>query len=75
MKNIFTNHPNKVGESYFEHFFKACSFGFQLLSIALRAFVHAIFPFFFEHSTSEKIRELNDILQKRKKESTDLQEN
>ena len=66
MKNIFTKHPNKVGESYLEHFFKACSFGFQLLSIALRAFVHAIFPFFFEYSTSKKLDELHKTLQDRK---------
>ena len=75
MRNIFTKHPHAIGESYFKHFFKACSFGFKLLFISFRVFIHAIFPFFFEHSTSEKIKKLNDILQKRKKEATDLQEN
>ena len=66
MKNIFKDHPSKVGETYFEHFFKACSFGIKLLLIAVRVFIHAIFPWCFEHSVSDKIKELNDILQARK---------
>ena len=66
MKNIFKEHPNSIGESYFKHFLKSCSFGVKLILIAVRAFIHAIFPWCFEHSTSEKIRELNDLLQVRK---------
>ena len=65
MKNIFTNHPNKIGESYFKHFIKGISFSLKLITISLKVFVHAIFPFIFENSASDKIRELNDILQKR----------
>ena len=74
MKNIFKHHLNAVGETYFQHFFKACSFGIKLILIAARVFVHAIFPWCFEHSVSEKIRSLNDILQNRKK-SINLDEN
>ena len=70
MKNIFTKHPHKVGESYFEHFFKPFSFGFQLLFIAFRAFVHAIFPFFFEYSTSAKLDKLHKTLQDRKNQDS-----
>ena len=66
MKNIFNNHPNKIGETYFEHFLKACSFGIKLILIALRVFVHAIFPWCFEHSASDRISKLHDILQSRK---------
>jgi hypothetical protein len=66
MKNIFNHHPNSVGETYFQHFFKSCSFGIQLILIAFRAFVHAIFPWFFEHSTSDRVTELHNVLQKRK---------
>ena len=67
MKNIFKDHPSKVGETYFEHFLKACSFGIKLLLIAVRVFVHAIFPWCFEHSASERVSKLHDILQNRKK--------
>ena len=66
MKNIFKDHPNKVGETYFEHFFKAFSFGIKLLLISLRVFVHAIFPWCFEYSTSDRLKKLNDTLQDRK---------
>lgn len=67
MKNIFKDHPNAVGETYFQHFLKSSIFGVKLILIALRAFIHAIFPWCFEHSTSDKIRKLNDVLQSRKK--------
>tara|TARA_B100000214_G_scaffold364986_2_gene332194 strand:+ start:121 stop:336 length:216 start_codon:yes stop_codon:yes gene_type:complete len=66
MKNIFTKHPNSIGESYFKHFLKAMSFGISLLLISFCVFIHAIFPFLFEHSTSEKIKKLSDKLEKRK---------
>jgi len=67
MKNIFKDHPSKVGETYFEHFLKACSFGIKLLLIAVRVFIHAIFPWCFEHSASDRVSKLHDILQNRKK--------
>jgi hypothetical protein len=67
MKNIFTDHPNAVGETYFQHFIKSFSFGIKLVSIAAIAFIHAIFPWYFEHSASNRISKLNDVLQARKK--------
>ena len=66
MKNIFKHHPNAVGETYFQHFFKACTFGIKLILIAARAFIHAIFPWCFEHSASDSISKLNNDLQNRK---------
>ena len=69
MRNIFTDHLKSVGENYFEHFLKSFSFGMKLLYIALGAFIHAIFPWFFENSTSDRISELHELLQKRKSSS------
>ncbi len=66
MKNIFKDHPNSVGETYFQHLLKAMSFVIKLKLIAARAFIHAIFPWCFEHSVSDQVKELNDILQARK---------
>ena len=66
MKNIFKHHPNAVGETYFQHFLKSCSFGIKLMLLATRAFIHAIFPWCFEHTTSDEISKLNDVLQSRK---------
>ena len=66
MRNIFKDHPSSVGETYFQHFLKSCGFGIKLILIAAQAFIHAIFPWCFEHTTSDKISELNDVLQHRK---------
>ena len=67
MKNIFKDHPNSVGETYIQHFFKAFSFGVKLFLLSLKVFVHAIFPWCFEHTASDQVSRLNDILQSRKK--------
>ncbi len=75
MKNIFTKHPNKIGESYFTHFLKAIKIGFRLLFIVFRIFIHAIFPFIFEYSTSKKINDLNNELQKRIKKPINPKDN
>ena len=69
MRNIFKDHLNSVGETYFEHFLKSSFFGIKLIFIAGRAFIHAIFPWCFEHNVSDQIRKLNDVLQKRKNSS------
>ncbi len=66
MKNIFKEHPNSVGETYLQHLLKAFSFGIKLMLMSLQAFIHGIFPWCFEHSVSDKIRNLNDVLQQRK---------
>ena len=66
MKNIFTKHPNDIGESYLQHLIKGIIFSLKLVSIAIKIFIHAIFPFLFENSASNKIAELNRVLQDRK---------
>ena len=66
MKNIFTKHPHAIGETYFQHLLKGVGFSIKLVFIALKVFIHAIFPCFFEHSASDKVAELHDVLQKRK---------
>ena len=66
MKNIFSNHPNSVGETYLQHLFKAFNFGYKLTVMSIQAFIHGILPWCFEHTVSDKIKKLNDVLQKRK---------
>ena len=74
MRNIFREHPNDVGETYFQHFLTSCIFGFKLMLIAGQAFIHAILPWYFKYNTSENISKLNTVLQSRKK-STNLNKN
>ena len=66
MRNIFTKHPNSVGETYLQHLVKGLSFSIKLIFISLKAFIHAIVPCLFEHSTSDRVAELHNFLQKRK---------
>ena len=67
MKNPFTKHPHSVGETYFEHMRCAMKFHCTLLRLSLAALIHAIFPFWFETTASDGIKELNSCVQKRRK--------
>ncbi len=49
---------NQVGESYFEHSNFAGRFAVKLLAAGLAALVHAILPFAFEKTASNRIREI-----------------
>jgi hypothetical protein len=52
MKNIFTEHPNSVGESYWQHLMFAGIFGFKMIIGGLFCLIHAIFPFLFQNTGS-----------------------
>lgn len=71
MTNPFTKHPRDIGETYFEHFRAASSFGFRMITGGLACMVHGIFPFMFEKTGSKKIRHLHDkmVLNRRKADS------
>jgi hypothetical protein len=63
--NPFTRHPVEIGESYGEHFGTAARFGLKMIGGGLACLVHAVFPFWFERTGSETVRELNSTLCKR----------
>ena len=67
--NIFTKHPSQVSETYLQHMKKALAFSFKLLGMSCHALLHAFFPFLFVSTVSDKIMDMNDILQRRKKNS------
>ncbi len=66
MKNLFTEHPHSVGETYFEHMRCAIKFHYTLLKLSMCALIHAIFPFLCETTASDGIKKLNNCMQKRK---------
>ncbi len=68
-KNIFTKHPKEVGESYIQHFFKALSFSGLLFSLGFKALIHALLPFCYETTVSDKIKKLSEGMQKRREEA------
>ena len=66
MRNIFTEHPNEVGENYFQHMGHAIGFCLLLLSLSVKALIHAIFPFWYKTAVSDRILKLSEGMQKRK---------
>ena len=66
MKNIFTKHPNEVGETYFEHMYNAMRYSLTFLFLFVIAFVHAILPFLFEKTASDIVCEMSSDMECRK---------
>ncbi|MDG1652639.1 MAG: DUF6356 family protein [Flavobacteriaceae bacterium] len=58
MKNIFTDHPNSVGETYFQHFAFAFGIGFKLIVWGFVAMIHALLPFTFKTYVSKHIHKM-----------------
>lgn len=58
MPNLFTRHPEAVGESYGAHFFVALRYSGRLFAAASAAFVHAFLPFLFEKTASNAIKSM-----------------
>lgn len=52
MRNMFTEHPRNIGESYWAHFKSACQFAFYMVVGGVCCFIHAVFPFLFETTGS-----------------------
>lgn len=58
-KSLFTAHPDALDESYLEHFGHALSYAWRLATAAFCALTHAVFPFLFEKTASNLIREMH----------------
>lgn len=60
MLKAFTQHPEAVGESYFEHLGSALGFAATMAVGAMACLLHGLFPFAFQSSGSRRIRELHE---------------
>ena len=60
MKDLFTEHPASVGETYGEHFLCAIGFAGRMFVGSLACFLHAVLPFLFVKTGSGIITELHD---------------
>ena len=68
--NIFIKskkHCDNANESYFKHMFVAIGISFSLLKASLMAATHALIPALFEKGASNKITELYEYLQFKKR--------
>ena len=59
MLRAFTDHPQTVGETYFEHLCSAWGFAATMLMGAVACALHGVFPFAFQKSGSRRIVELH----------------
>ena len=66
MNNPFTQHPSSIDETYVEHMGNALKFSFTFLQLAVIAYIHAFLPFMFTNTGSDKVRELNELMLKRR---------
>ena len=66
LHDLFIAHPKNMGQSYFQHMLMAMSFVVQLLFTALVLFVHALLPFLFKSTASNKILKLANVMKSRK---------
>jgi hypothetical protein len=64
-QRIFTQHPQSVNETYFEHMRFAGWFAAQLLAAGLAALIHAIIPGLFEKTAGRMIQNMNARLTNR----------
>jgi len=65
LHRLFLSHPQKIDESYGEHFLFAFGFAMRLLGAGLAALVHALIPCLFETTASRMICEMHDRIARR----------
>lgn len=66
LKQIFHDHPAKVGEGYFEHLAFAFGFSARLFRAAFAALVHGVVPCLHETTASSEILDLSEDIRSRR---------
>lgn len=66
IKRAFKEHPESVGETYVGHAKQANKIGWLMIGTGICCLVHAVFPFLFTRTASQRIRYLNMVARKRK---------
>ena len=60
LRRLFTEHPESVGETYWQHMGMALSFAGRMFAASVCCAVHGLFPFLFEKTGSRCIENLHD---------------
>ncbi len=58
IKSLFIAHPDALGETYFQHLGHAMSYAGRMFAAGFCALTHAIFPFLFEKTASNLIKQM-----------------
>jgi len=56
---LFAEHPQSVGETYFQHLLAAGTFGLRMMLGGLACLVHGVLPFLFVRTGSNCISDLH----------------
>jgi hypothetical protein len=67
LRQLFSEHPASVGESYLTHLFAASAFALRLIGGGLACLVHAVLPFLFVHTGSDCISRLHQEMLARRR--------
>jgi hypothetical protein len=62
MKQLFTEHPQSVGETYVQHMGSAFSFGGKMFLASFSCFAHGVFPFLCTRRGSQTITDLHTAM-------------
>lgn len=62
---FLTDHLDEVGESYFRHMGRAAWFAVVMLVGGVACLVHAVLPFLFVRTASDRVRRLHAVMVKR----------
>ena len=68
MTNIFTKHPNEVGETYLQHMVAASRYSLTFTLLVFVSLIHAILPFLFTRTASCVIQEMSAHIKEREGE-------
>ena len=74
MLKLFTNHPRKQDETYFQHMLSAWKICVILNILLFKCFVHSILPFLFTSALSSKIECLQELTKRGKPDDSELYE-
>lgn len=65
MKNIFTDHPHSIGETYFKHALEALFIALRMTYTAIAMVIHAFLPFLFVKTARKTVYYFYERFQKR----------
>ena len=71
LRQLFSEHPASVGESYLTHLLQASNFALRMVGAGLACLVHALLPFLFVNTGSECISRLHQEMMARRRARDD----
>lgn len=65
ISKLFIEHPKQNNMTYLEHFLHSSNLSFKFFCASCKACIHSIFPFLYETSSTDYVKILNEILNKK----------